>query len=354
MCDIAALGRGEAIVLEHEILEPGSLHGASGRLRETGWARWPLLAFDPERVGGRLFRQLRLKQWDYYGLWAGDFYASAAIAHVGYLGMAFVYVLDPATARNPERTVLRVLGSGIAMPRDSERGSLAFAGSGLEVELTVVPGARRVRARDPRFDGGAGLEIAAELACAPDHESVVMATPFPGGGFFYNRKLNVLPATGFVRWGARRIDLAAAKALGQLDWGRGVWPYRSHWVWASANGFAADGRRLGLNLGFVRDERAAAENAVILDGRVHKLGWVDAEFDPGDYRKPWRFRDREGRLDVTLAPSFERIARTEALVLRTEVHQCFGRWSGRAILEDDRELAIAALPGFAEEHHARW
>jgi len=332
----------------------GPLLDAKGRLREPGWARWPLLGFDPARVGGRLFRQLRLKQWDYYGIWAGDFYASATIAHVGYVGMAFVYVLDPATSRNPERTVLRPLGSGMLMPRDSERGSLAFAGGGLEVELGLAPGLRHVRARDPRFDGGVGLEIDAELSCPSEHESVVMATPFPRGGFFYNRKVNVMPASGFVRWGARRVELAPGAALGQLDWGRGVWPYRSHWIWASANGFAADGRRLGLNLGFVRDERAAAENAVIVDDRVHKLGWVDAELDPRDYRKPWRLRDRERRLDVTLSPSFERISRTNALVLRTEVHQCFGRWSGRVILDDGEELAIAGLPGFAEEHRARW
>lgn len=339
---------------EHEITAPGPLLDAAGRLREPGWARQPLLAFDPRQVGGRLFRRLRLKQWDYYGVFADDFYASVGIAHAGFVGLGFLYVLDPALGRNPERTVVRPLGAGVVLPRDSTRGAVAFVGGGLELELSVGPGVRRVRARDPRFDGGAGLEIEAELACPPEHESVVMATPFPGGGFFYNRKLNVLPASGFVRWGARRVELTPQRALGLLDWGRGVWPYRTHWIWANANGFADDGRRLGLNLGFVRGEGAAAENAVIVDGRVHKLGWVDADFDARDYRKPWRFRDREGRLDVELAPGFERIARSEAVLLRSEVHQCFGRWSGRAALDDGAELRIAGLPGFAEEHHARW
>jgi hypothetical protein len=340
---------------EHEVHIPGELLDPAGRLCEPGWSRQPLQAFDPRRVGGRVFRQLRLKQWDYYGIFADDFYASVGIAHAGFVGMGFLYVVDPALARNPERTVVRPLGAGIVMPRDSSRGAVAFVGGGLALEFSVAAGGeRRLRARDPRFDGGAGLEIEADLACPPQHESLVMATPFPQGGFFYNRKVNVLPATGFVRWGARRVELAPDRALGLLDWGRGVWPYRTHWVWANANGFSGDGRRLGLNLGFVRGEGAAAENAVIVDGRVHKIGWVDAAFDPRDYRKPWRFRDREGRLDVELVPSFERVTRSEALVLRTEVHQCFGRWSGRAVLDDGSELRIAALPGFAEEHHARW
>ena len=339
---------------EHEITTAGPLLDAHGRLREPGWARAPLLAFDPEGAGGALFRQFRLKQWDYYGIWTPDLYLSASIAHVGYIGMAFVYVMDLVSGRNPERTVIRPLGRGIVMPRDGEVGDLLFEGDGLRVELRVAPGERRVRAIDARFDGGAGLEIDATLARPPEHESIVTATPFASGGFFYNRKLNCLPASGSVRVGSRQVELHPDTCLGQLDWGRGVWPYRSDWVWASANGFLPDGRRAGLNLGYLGDHRAAAENALILDGRVHKLGWVDAHFDPSDYRKPWRFTDREGRLDVALLPSAERIAKTNALVLRSEVHQCFGTFRGRVLADGGETIAVEALPGFAEEHHARW
>jgi hypothetical protein len=43
-----------------------------------------------------------------------------------------------------------------------------------------------------------------------------------------------------------------------------------------------------------------------------------------------------------------------ALLLRSEVHQLFGSWSGRALTDAGETLAIEALPGFAEEHRARW
>ena len=109
-----------------------------------------------------------------------------------------------------------------------------------------------------------------------------------------------------------------------------------------------------FNLGFFGDHRAAAENALILDGRVHKLPRVAARFDPRDYRAPWHFADPEGRLDVTLHPAAERIARTEMVLLGTEVHQCFGRYSGRVRSDAGEEIALEGLPGFAEEHHARW
>lgn len=44
---------------EHEITTAGPLLDADGRLREPGWARQPLLAFDPQSTGGALFRRLR-------------------------------------------------------------------------------------------------------------------------------------------------------------------------------------------------------------------------------------------------------------------------------------------------------
>jgi hypothetical protein len=87
---------------------------------------------------------------------------------------------------------------------------------------------------------------------------------------------------------------------------------------------------------------------------VHKLPRVRIEFDARDYRKPWRFTEPEGRVDLLFRPRVERVARTGALLLRSEVHQLFGSWSGRTLTDAGEALAIEALPGFAEEHRARW
>lgn len=41
-------------------------------------------------------------------------------------------------------------------------------------------------------------------------------------------------------------------------------------------------------------------------------------------------------------------------MLRTEVHPCFGTFRGRVVADGGETIAVEALPGFAEEHHARW
>ena len=116
-----------------------------------------------------------------------------------------------------------------------------------------------------------------------------------------------------------------------------------------------DGRTIGLNLGRgFGDLSRATENAVILDGRVHKLGDVGFDYRSSDYMRPWRFTDDEGRLDLTFIPFKDRTARTNLGIIFSEVHQMFGRYSGQMVLDDGQLLEIHDLIGFAEEHQARW
>ncbi|MBN2005821.1 MAG: DUF2804 domain-containing protein, partial [Anaerolineae bacterium] len=140
-----------------------------------------------------------------------------------------------------------------------------------------------------------------------------------------------------------------------LDWGRGVWEYQSFWNWASASAYLPDGRVVGLNFGKgFGDLSRATENCVILDGRVHKLDQVAFDYQTGDTMRPWRFRDNEGRLDLTFTPFRERVARTALGIIASEVHQMFGRYTGRARLDGGEEIALRDVIGFAEEHRARW
>ncbi len=43
---------------------------------------------------------------------------------------------------------------------------------------------------------------------------------------------------------------------------------------------------------------------------------------------PWKMHSDDDRLDLTFTPFFERIAKTDAKVLKSEVHQMFGKYEG--------------------------
>jgi hypothetical protein len=48
------------------------------------------------------------------------------------------------------------------------------------------------------------------------------------------------------------------------------------------------------------------------------------------------------------------VAKTNALVLASDVHQMFGRYSGFVVTDEGERIQIKDLIGWAEEHRARW
>jgi hypothetical protein len=344
---------------QREITLPGPLLDPHGQLAQAGWARQPLLDCNLEAVRFypsllRPLQRLRVKRWDYYGVTTPERFFSATLADLGYAGQVFVYTVDFTTGAYHEETLTVPLSRGIVLPRNSSEGESRFDNGKVRVSFKIEPAGRRLAVRWPDF-GGQPLAADLFLRLAPQHESTVVVIPIAGNRFYYNRKVNCLPAEGSLQIGDQRTAIRPDACLGNLDWGRGVWEYRSFWVWASASGFLADGRTVGLNLGFgFGDTSAAGENTLILAGRVHKLDQVDFSYDSADFSRPWRMIAPDGRLDLEFTPFVERVARTNLGVITSEVHQLFGRYRGTARADDGELIQIDDLVGFAEEHHAKW
>jgi len=337
---------------------PGPLLNPDGRLAQVGWATQPLLDCNLEAARFYALRPLqrfRLKRWDYYALFTPQRFFSATIADLGYAGNIFVYTLDFTSHELHEEGLVIPLGQGILLPRNSTEGRSFFENKQARLEFNVSPTSRSVYVDWPAFHAGRGIHAEFSLACPPEHESMTIVIPIGQKRFYYNRKINCLPATGSLQYGSVHEELLPQTSLGSLDWGRGVWDYRSFWQWASASGFLPDGRRVGLNLGGgFGDTSQAGENAVILEGRVHKIGPVRITYTSGEFMRPWRFEDDAGRLRLDFIPFKERLATTNLGVIFSEVHQMFGHYSGEVVSDEGETIHLDGLTGFAEEHQARW
>ena len=341
----------------NEITTSGPLLDARGDLLQAGWARQPYLDCNLESAGAfrlRPYQALRLKRWDYYAVTMPDGFFSVTLAHLGYAGTVFAYTLDFASGELHEETLLAPLGRGIDLCRNGDRGDSSFDNGRVRVAFSAGETARRVEVDWPSFNRGQGLAADLTLHCPPGHESVVTATPMRGRRFFYTRKVNCLPAEGWISRGGKRSELRPGDSLGTLDWGRGIWEYRTSWIWASASAFLEDGRTLGLNMGGGFGDAPAPDNALILDGRVHKLEGIVFDYDRTQLMRPWRMRSLDGRLNLEFVPFKERVARTNLLLVRSEVHQIFGRYSGAAETDDGQLVRLSGVIGFIEEHQARW
>jgi hypothetical protein len=343
--------------IQYELANPGPLLDAFGNINQVGWSRQPVLDCNLEQANFYRIHPLqrfRIKRWDYYGVTTLSFFFSVTLAHLGYAGQVFAYFVDFESGEHTEATVTIPFGSGILLPRNSTEGESHYRNSPLSLQFDVQSEERHLMVEWPGF-AGKGLAANLQMEVRPDHESMVIVIPFTHNRFYYNRKINCIPVDGWVEFGSERLEISSKDSLANLDWGRGMWPYNSFWVWASESGFLQDGRTLGLNFGFgFGDTSKATENAIILNGKVHKLGKVHFEYDSTNFMQPWKLTSPDDRLQLIFEPFIERVARTNLLLITSEVHQMFGRYSGKAVTDEGEVIHVDGLVGWAEEHHARW
>lgn len=344
--------------MQNEITESGKLLKTDGTLEKIGWARTQNLDCNLENAHFytlKALQKFRIKRWDYYAVFTPNRFFSATVADLGYAGNVFVYHLDFATKELHEEGLVIPFGKDIQLPRNSTQGETFFKNEKVALQFSVDGKTRRVVVDWQSFHNGRGISANLILQELKEHESMNIVIPIGKKRFYYNRKINCMPTRGVIAYGDAREVLSEKSSIASLDWGRGVWEYSSFWNWASASGFLPNGDTIGLNLGCgFGDISRATENAIILNGKLHKLDQVPFVYDSAAYMKPWIFKDNQGRLELTFTPFKERVATTKLLVIDSEVHQMFGRYNGFFITDEGKKVIIQDLIGFAEEHHARW
>lgn len=339
--------------MQHRMQE-GPLLDTRGHLAECGWATREVRRYD--RAAIRASR-LRIKEWDYYCILTPDYGLALTVADNGYLGFLGVSWMDlkAGTAANEAGVIPWPLGR-MHMPASADAGDILQQTAAVKLAFRHEPGGRRLMVDAPKFGGGAGLKGELWLD-QPPMDRMVIATPFPKApkAFYYNQKINCLPATGDITIGGKAYRFEPETAFGVLDWDRGVWTYSNTWYWGSASG-KAGGRTVGFNIGYgFGDTSAASENMLFVDGVAHKLDQVTFHMPPGaPDSAPWTFTSNDGRFTMDFQPIVNRHHTTDLGLFKTAQDQVFGLFTGQAILDDGSVLRIDALPGFAEEVRNRW
>jgi hypothetical protein len=187
-------------------------------------------------------------------------------------------------------------------------------------------------------------------------DTMVIATPWKEDkkAFYYNQKINCMPASGSVKFDGRVYKFNPETDFGTLDWGRGVWTYDNTWYWGSGNGIV-NGKPFGFNIGYgFGDTSAASENMLFYDGKCHKLDDVTFNIPSTSYTDPWTFTSSDGRFEMDFVPIIDRAAKIDIKVIITDQHQVFGRLSGKAVLDDGMVIEVKDMLCFAEDVHNKY
>lgn len=338
---------------EPELTGPVDLCTTAGTLAPParGWSRKPLHRCNLRGPWGRR------KRWDYWAVTNRDGdVLSITYADLDYLGLVTVAFLDLGARRWIEHGLAIPLALGFRQPDTVAGGDIHVALPSLFLAIREQPEGTRLEARFRNLRGHR-LEADVLVAHPPGHETLSVVIPWSAERFQFTSKHNTRPARGTVRLdGVAHAFGEANEGYGCLDYGRGLWPYRTTWNWASASGHA-EGRVVGLQFGGKwTDGTGFTENALAIDGRLTKIGEELAfEYDTRDYTRPWTIRARHsGFVDLCFTPAFEKRLDVQLGFGAAHAHICFGHFSGSVRTERDETIRIERLFGWAEEMRARW
>lgn len=337
----------------HEVVRKQDLLKEDGSLREPGWSKQPVQKYRRDQIKAP---KHRIKEWDYYLVLNEEFAGAFTLSDDGYIGLQSVSLLHLKEGWEHTETILNPFPMGkLRMPPTSKKGNVVYRDRRLHMVFSVMPGKRRIRCFFRNFYRGQTFSCDITLE-QPPMDTMVIATPFKEKktAFYYNQKINCMPASGYMKFGGKTYHFSNATDFGTLDWGRGVWTYDNRWYWGSGNA-VVNGRPFGFNIGYgFGDTGAASENMLFYDGKAHKLEDVTFHVPAGDYMKPWTFTSSDGRFEMDFVPVLDRAARTSAVIIETDQHQVFGRISGKAVLDDETVLEIENVMCFAEVVHNRY
>lgn len=346
--------------MQNEITTPEELLDQRGHIIREGYATLPHWRYRRSAVKAPWWR---IKEWDYYAVinQESGFGITITTSDLGYAGLFALCIVDLTKGEWEQVDTLTVMPAGRTgfAERADEDNRILFRDKKLFLDLERQGDKRILKFASEAFstisDGPVSGEV--ELHQPSRKPRMVIATSWKEkrSAFYYNQKINCMPATGRVQLGNREERFEPTKSFGVLDWGRGNWTYRNRWFWASASAALPGGIPFGFNLGYGFSDRSpASENMLFYNGIPHKLGDVVFYFDESDYMKIWEMKDDQGRLELRFTPRLDRFANTNLLIIQSLQHQVFGHYNGHVLLDDGNKVELQQIPGFAEDVYNRW
>lgn len=342
---------------QHEITKKHPLLDENGHLIETGYAKSLILDYNRKAIKAN---SLRIKEWDYYLIYNDDFGVALTVDDNSYMALDSISLLDFRKPWEHTNSPMKFMTMGKRnFPASSISGDVTGDGKGYKIEFINKGNERILSFHMDNFLDNKPIDGKITLTCDPS-ESMVIVTPYKESKvhFYYNQKINCMPAEGKVSFDGKDYIFDKNTSCGVLDWGRGVWTYKNTWYWGSASG-RVDGHLFGFNIGYgFGDTSAASENMLFYDNKAHKLSEVKFNIPmkdgKEDYLSPWTFTSDDKRFEMDFVPVLDRASNTDFVVLGSNQHQVFGKFTGTAILDDGTKIKIKDFMGFAEKVCNKW
>ena len=297
-----------------------------------------------------LAKRFKFNQFQFIGFTCDKLIVGLAIVDLKIASNCFIYIYDPESKEYAEHSFINPLAFNTQIDTQPNSGNSFFrkGNNKVSIEATAKP-----RLRSVNVDLESGIKISAVIDESGSFEPLALCVRAGYEGFHFTQKSTALICNGLVEWGDKKLVLEEIGALASVDWSAGYMRRETAWNWGSLSCNLPDGRRLGFNLAAGVVETGFTENALWIDGKMHKVDMVDFQFDRYHHNHAWSLRSNDGIINLHFEPAGQRKERTNAIIAATNFTQHFGRYYGE-ILINGETIHLDGEWGFTEDHYAKW
>ncbi len=338
---------------QNEITEHSDLFNEDGSLVQRGWARKPILKYNKENIGKGW---ARIKEWDHFSVLNKQFGFQLTIGDIGYLTQMSYVWLDFENKVRQGKGKFKFFTKSKLLPLSSMEDSIIKFPSKKFNAIIEKKGNKRILTIDDKTFLDKGIQGIIELDDKPEWDNTVVVTGYKEDTrlFYYNHKVNMMPAKGTIRIGDETYQFEPETSFGLMDWGRGIWPYKTHWLWGSACGIV-NGVPVAFNIGYgFGDLSTHTENIIFYDGKAHKIDEVEFHRENRDPTKPWTFTSNDDRFNMFLEPIIPHKEKINMGLIYLNSSLLHGLYSGDIVLDSGEKIQINDMLGHAEDIYWRW
>ncbi len=294
-------------------------------------------------------KKMGFNQFQFVGVMNEEVIAGVAVVDLKWLSNAFVYVYDVASGALYEKSLLSPLAWGTRFDNRPDTGVCRFSAPGMQVSIIASDSRRRIDVQV-----GGHLKMALVLQEAQAFVPLRLCSRAGYAGWVFTQKAAGLVARGRIDCHAKQYDLGAKGSWGSYDWSCGFMRRETNWNWACLSGRSACGKVVGLNLASGVNETGVTENALWIDDSLCKLDLAVFHFDRYQPQNPWRMTTSDGLVDLQFQPVGKRQEKLDAGFMASNFRQMFGYYSGTLKDRAGCSVVLKSVPGFAEDHYAKW
>jgi hypothetical protein len=379
----------------HELSE-GALLDSEGMLIESGFSAYPVKQINPENLapvvmGFAPFTQFKFKQFEYQAINSGKDVIFFGLANIGWAGEVFMGTYNYDTNILTHDSQLTLPWQLVPMDTNAAmrfRRSLEYSKGGLRIRYkdTDVKAENKfvreysIESAKLKLSGNFKFEVQyfSSDNKMPAYQGHLQVEPVEETQRFWHLGYKVygLDVTGSATVGSDRLEFSKANnSLMMIDIGAGVFHYKTHWLWVTANFFLPDGRKMAFNFsqGITKTEKTKSnEDYIILDGHTQIMDPVNIKFDGrGQKKTSWSIltiREKEnvrekGSSKLHLNPRFTTLQfKTNNTFsvdknlgfAKFKLHQNFGVFSGTINTADGEKIEIDNVQGVCEFNYSQW